>query len=385
VDTVERYLLLGLRLGRHVEGLVDAYFGPPELASRVDAEEVAEPAALVADADALLADIPPDTWLHDQVRGLRTYAGVLAGERLSYGEEVEGCYGVRPERAPEAEFEAAHAELDELLPGEGDLATRYERWREPQFVPTEQIPAVADLIMSELRNATERLVGLPPGEDVELEAVTDEPWLAFNYYLGGLRSRVAMNVELPITAWELVELLAHETYPGHHTEHAWKEQLLVLDGGLVEESILLVPTPQAVVSEGIAESGFDLLDGTLDVALAGHGGTVAVATARRVSRARESLRGVGVNAALMFFDDGVPTEDLEAYVRHWRAVGPEYAKSTVRFVTDPTWRAYVVTYSAGRDLCRSYHGGDVARFRRLLTEQVRIQDLRDAPAVSSRP
>jgi len=28
--TVERYLLLGLRLGRHVDGLVDAYYGPPE-------------------------------------------------------------------------------------------------------------------------------------------------------------------------------------------------------------------------------------------------------------------------------------------------------------------------------------------------------------------
>jgi hypothetical protein len=381
MDAVDRYLLLGLRLGRHVDGLVDAYFGPPELASRVEAEEVAEPAALVADADAVLADVPTDTWLHDQMRGLRTYAGVLAGERLSYGEEVEGCYGVQPERTPEAEFEAAHAELDELLPGEGDLATRYERWREPQFVPTERIPRVADVIMSELRDATERLVGLPAGESVELEAVTDEPWLAFNYYLGGLRSRVAMNVELPITAWELVELLAHETYPGHHTEHAWKEQLLVRDGGLVEESILLVPTPQAVVSEGIAESGFDLLDGALEWTLVRGGGIVDVDTARRVSRARESLRGVGVNAALMFFEDGVPTNDLEAYVRRWRAVGPEYAKSTVRFVTDPTWRAYVITYSAGRDLCRSFHGGDVGRFRRLLTKQFRVRDLH--PGVSS--
>jgi hypothetical protein len=375
VDTVERYLLLGLRLGRHVDGLVDAYFGPPELAARVGAEELAEPATLAADADALLTDVPPDTWLHDQVRGLHTYAGVLAGERLSYGDEVEGCYGVRPKRTPEADFEAAHAELDELLPGEGELATRYEQWREPQFVPTERIPAVADLIMAELRDATERLVGLPAGESVELEAVTNEPWLAFNYYLGGLRSRVAINVELPITAWELVELLAHETYPGHHTEHAWKEQLLVRDSGLVEESISLVPTPQAVVSEGIAESGFDLLDGALVPAVARHGGTVDVDTARRVSRARESLRCVGVNAALMFFEDGVPTEDLEAYVRRWRAVGPEYAKSSVRFVTDPTWRAYVITYSSGRDLCRAFHRGDVGRFRRLLTEQFRVRDL----------
>ena len=30
----ERYLELGLRLGRHVDGLVDSYYGPPELKAR---------------------------------------------------------------------------------------------------------------------------------------------------------------------------------------------------------------------------------------------------------------------------------------------------------------------------------------------------------------
>ena len=36
-SAAERYLRLGLQLGRHVDGLVDAYFGPPELAAAVDA------------------------------------------------------------------------------------------------------------------------------------------------------------------------------------------------------------------------------------------------------------------------------------------------------------------------------------------------------------
>jgi len=29
---VDRYLTLGLHLGRHIDGLVDAYYGPPSLA-----------------------------------------------------------------------------------------------------------------------------------------------------------------------------------------------------------------------------------------------------------------------------------------------------------------------------------------------------------------
>jgi hypothetical protein len=59
-----------------------------------------------------------DGWLRDQVVGLRTYAGVLAGESVSYADEVEGCYGVRPTYTDEAVFTAAHERLEELLPGD---------------------------------------------------------------------------------------------------------------------------------------------------------------------------------------------------------------------------------------------------------------------------
>ena len=44
-SVAERYLLLGLRLGRHVDGIVDAYCGPPELAEAVASAEPVEPEA----------------------------------------------------------------------------------------------------------------------------------------------------------------------------------------------------------------------------------------------------------------------------------------------------------------------------------------------------
>ena len=125
---------LGLQLGRHVEGLVDAYFGPPELAAAVEAEPPVEPRTLVAAAEALLDDLE-DGWLRDQVVGLRTYAGALAGESGSYADEVEGCYGVRPTYTDEAVFTAAHESLEGLLPGEGTLAERYKRWQDSIRVP----------------------------------------------------------------------------------------------------------------------------------------------------------------------------------------------------------------------------------------------------------
>ncbi|HEY8644649.1 MAG TPA: hypothetical protein VIL77_02085, partial [Gaiellaceae bacterium] len=96
----ERYLELGLRLGKHVDGLVDAYYGPVELKEQVDAEELIPAEQLAADADAL-RDQLPDGWLRDQVKGCATYAHVVAGDSISYADEVEGCYGIRPTKVSE--------------------------------------------------------------------------------------------------------------------------------------------------------------------------------------------------------------------------------------------------------------------------------------------
>ncbi|MGH3115790.1 MAG: hypothetical protein ACRDQ2_01470 [Gaiellales bacterium] len=133
-SAAERYLRLGLQLGRHVEVIVDAYFGPPGLAASVAAEAPLEPGTLVSAAEALLDELA-DGWLRDQVVGLRTYAGVLAGESGSYADEVEGCFGVRPTYTDEAVLTAAHERLEELLPGDGTLAERYERWQSSSLVP----------------------------------------------------------------------------------------------------------------------------------------------------------------------------------------------------------------------------------------------------------
>jgi hypothetical protein len=177
-SAVERYLRLGLQLGRHVDGVVDAFFGSPELAAAVESEPPVEPRMLVAASGALLDELE-DGWLHDQVVGLRTYAAVLADESTSYADEVEGCYGVRPTYTDEAVFTAAHERLDELLPGNGPLAERYQRWEDSIRVPAEQVEHMIAAVIAEARAWTRGLVELPDGEGVDVEIVHDEPYLAF--------------------------------------------------------------------------------------------------------------------------------------------------------------------------------------------------------------
>jgi len=378
---VERYLKLGLRLSRHVDGLVDSYAGPPEIAAAVEAEPLLEPAELAADAEALLGDVD-EPWLHDQVRGLHTCASFMAGASGSYADEVEGCYGFRPERTDESVFEAAHEELDRLLPGDGPLAERYESWRDSIKVPADRIEATVAALIEEARSWTRGIVELPDGEGVDLEVVRDKPWMAFCEYRGGLRSQISVNADLPISAFELLHISCHETYPGHHAERVSKDDRLVRAQGRLEETLVLMPTPQSLVSEGIAELGSELL-------LSNEGGerltavlaTVAgieldLAHALAVSRAREPLGWAEVNVSLMLHEDGASADEVETYLTRWGLRAPEFAAHVVRFITEPSSRTYIVTYSAGRELCRGYVNGDPARFRSLLTEQIRVSDLR---------
>jgi hypothetical protein len=378
----QRYLRLGLQIGRHVDGIVDAYFGPPELAAAVDAAPPVQPRTLVADAEALLAELE-DGWLRDQVAGLHTYAGALAGESRSYADEVEGCFGVRPTHTDEAVFAAAHDELEELLPGTGSLTERYESWRNSIMVPPEKIERTVAAVIKEARTQTLDLVELPAGEDVVLEIVRDKPWMGFNQYLGDLRGLISVNLDLPTSAINLLHLTIHETYPGHQAERACKEELLVRGRGLLEETIVLVPTPQSLLTEGIAELAVrTLFDGAGAAALAAvvHDAGVEFdfAHAWAVERASEPFRWVDVNAALMLHQDGASEAETRAYLERWGLTPPDLADHLIRFFNEPTSRTYPINYPAGRELCRLYVAGDPQRFRSLLTEQIRVRDLREA-------
>jgi hypothetical protein len=376
---VERYLELCLRLGRHVDGLVDAYYGPAEIKERVEAEELRAPEALVQDAASLLAEADDD-WLGAQLVGMETVARKLAGEDVPYEDEVERCYGVRPEWVSEESFEAAHRELDKALPGDGSLAERYQVWREQDTLAGETLARVYDSMLADVRVRTAAMFGLPEGESIEVEYVSDEPWSAFNYYQGGLRSRIAVNTDTTLTPDFVFELATHEAYPGHHAEHAWKEQVQVIEGGRLEESALMVGTPSSLVSEGIASLAAEILLGDeAERVVAEHVESTGVPydpeVSSRVRKAIMPFAYVGGNIALLVHTRGGSEEEAIEYSMKWALRSRKRAEQAVRFITDPLWRSYITTYSAGYDLCRGWVAGDHGRFKRLLTEQLTPADL----------
>ncbi len=379
----ERYVRLGLQLGRHADDIVDTYFGPPELQAAVDAAAAVDLVDLAASARALAGELD-DGWLRDQVAAVAAYAGVLAGESRPYADEVEACYQVRPKRTGEAVFAGVHERLEGLLPGSGALHERYDAHRRSAFVPAERVEQVASEAIAAARACTRDLVDLPAGESVDLEIVHDVPWLGYCRYVGGLRSVISINGDLPLSVIDLIQLVIHETYPGHHVERCLKDELLVRERGLLEETIVLLPTPQSVIAEGIASIAPSVLLAHAPDVLAGvaeaAGIDIDFPRAIAVEAALEPCRWAEVNAALMLFADGTGEDEVRAYLERWALLDTELSAHVIRFLSRRRSRGYIISYPAGHELCATYVGGDPTRYRRLLSEQVRVGELKAAAA-----
>lgn len=380
---VEEYLRLGLAIGGHIDGFVDAYYGPSRLSDEAGASAPEDPASLVARSRRLLGDLAADsgleanrrTWLRAQALGLHTTARKLNGDSMTYIDEIESCYGVRARFVPEDEFAEAHRRLDAALPGAGGLSERYIAWREAQVVPVEVLADAIDSLAEDFRGRTARIFGLPADEHVDFELVTNKPWGGFNYYLGNLRSRVAINTDLPVLSLALGSLVAHEAYPGHHTEHCRKEAALVRRGHHLEETIFLVGTPQCLIAEGLADLGLEIIAGRRpEPVLAEHLKPLKIPydgdLAGELAGAAEVLGAVRGNAAIMMHDRGSSPDDATDYIARWALLPTARAAKAVEFVMNPTWRAYVFCYIDGLRLCREFTGGDPGRFERLISEQL---------------
>jgi hypothetical protein len=249
-------------------------------------------------------------------------------------------------------------------------------------VPPDRLQEAINSLAEDLRERTLALFGLPDGEHVEFELVSNQPWSGFNYYLGDLHSRVAVNVDLPVLSTGLAHLVAHESYPGHHTEHTRKEVGMVRRRQWWEESIFLVGTPQCLMAEGLADLGLEVVMGRRPEAIvAGHlqplGIRYDAEVVAAVSEAGEALGAVRQNAAFRLHEDGADVDEVIDEVARWGLLPRDRAAKAVEFLTHPTWRAYLTCYVEGLPLCRAFVGGDPARFDRLLSEQLTPDVLAD--------
>jgi hypothetical protein len=381
MDLGERYLEVILRFRRLAPGLVESYVGPVELAERIDEEEAVTWPALVEQAadlqsavDRLEPDVNRAAWLNAQLRGVEAACGWLGGEPVGYRELVERCHGVQVTEVDESQFERAHELILRELPGPGTPAERFSAWKATQLISGERLVAGLQALADEFRARTHELWDLPDGETVVFEITRGHPWMANADYRGGLRTVVQVNDELAILGWRLVELVAHEAYPGHHTEHVCKEVALMRGRRRTECCVWVYPTPQALMAEGIAmlapevllgdeieEVGARCLCPFLEYDTAG---------SAAVRKAHELLLPVRAHLALMLDENRIDRAGMHVYARRWLLDDDAYLERLVDNLCQRQWPAYESCYPEGLRSCRRFVDGDRGRFARLLREQL---------------
>jgi hypothetical protein len=385
VDVGLAYLEIALRLRRLVPDWVDSYVGPPDLSDAVDrdpppaagelGEKVEELRQRVQEEEAL---VDRRAWLLAQLQGIATALRWLSDPSVDYSRRFALSHGARLEAAPETRFEAAHALLDGALPGPGDLSTRFQAWEKTQLVTRDRLHEGLELLGREMRRRCHQMFELPEDERVTWEVVAGARWLGHAEYLGERHTRIQINADIPISSLRLLELVCHEAYPGHHTDHVCKDVSLIHGAGRAELSVFVYPSPQALLSEGLASYAVEALlgeeaDEAAARCLAPAGIAYDTETGRVVRQADELLLPVRSNIALML-DGGMTSGAAREYARAWMLEDAKHIEQAIDHLEAGSWLPYESCYPVGLELCRSYASAG-GQFADLLHRQLTPADL----------
>jgi hypothetical protein len=392
-QNAKSFVELALSIDKHFPGYVDAYFGPEGIREIVNAkgkvllEELSSTLDQVIDSthqDAILTEERRE-FLSAELKAMQTTLRVLKGEEIGIVEESQGLYGLTPIWSEESVFDEAHHDLENLLPGSGSLAERMESFKEKTIVPKESLKSIVRYLADDFQRRTVELIALPEDENCEYSFVQDKPWLGYNWYLGKYLSRIDINIDLPTSALSLPQVIAHETYPGHHTEHAVKEKELYREGGYLEHSILLSNAPSAVVSEGIAESALEMivtpeeipqiLQSILDQAGLKEVDGIQI---HQINNALRPLNKVSINLVLLLHGEGASDEEVINYGIRYSLINEQQSRKWLEFLKDPLSRSYSTLYPLGYDLVQDFIsiGEDkTERFFRLIREPMTTSQL----------
>jgi hypothetical protein len=258
------------------------------------------------------------------------------------------------------------------------LPERVPPFRERLRLTAQAAAPIIGRLGAEFRERSRARFDLPPEEDCTFSFVRDQPWTAYNWYDGTSKSRIEFDEDHPIYIHQLPEIVAHEAYPGHHTEHALKEAKLYRGRGRLEHAVILNNMPSSLISEGIAENALSVIT-EADELIACYRDILDAVGLPREEAARvyefvmatRPLARVADNQLLLLHGEGASDEEVVAYGVRYGLSTEEDQRRLLRFHKDPLWRSYGFNYSLGRDVVEAYLSASPDRtgaFARLLQE-----------------
>ncbi|PLX15155.1 MAG: hypothetical protein C0597_09170 [Marinilabiliales bacterium] len=371
----EKYVKLVLEVGLYDPYFVDAYYGPEEWKpasleeenTKIPTESLLDKVALI---QALLEKINTDEldenlklrhiYLTKQLIAVKGRIELIGGRNFSFDQETKVLYDVHtPDYAVE-HFEELIAELNTILPGEGDLTDRLTEFKEDFIIPKEKLEEVFNVAIQEAKRRTKQYINLPDNESFVLEFVSDKPWGGYNWYKGNNFSLIQVNTDLPIYIDRAIDLAAHEGYPGHHVYNCLLESNMVKTNNWMEFSVYPLYSPQSLIAEGTANYGIEIafpfeekikFEKEVLYPLAG----LDSSKAEKYYEVLDLVAKISYvrNAAAKAYLNGEKTkEETIDWLVKYALRNRESAAQSLKFFE--AYRTYIINYNVGLDMVRNY-------------------------------
>ena len=394
----EDFLLLALRIGKHIKGYVDFYFGPEKLRQIVDHEFLTAPNTLLNDSINLIKllgaqgfDKERERYIEKFLVAMKTSIEILKGSDISIKDQFIKLYDVDLQPAKEAELDNLKEELEDAYRGSGSLEERMNRLRITRKVPELKVYNFFKKAIEITEKRTKELFVdlLPNNERLIIDVVKNDgssekiKWSCYNWYLGKYTSRIEVNPNYQMYWTAFLPSSSHETYPGHHTEFVVKEKRLYRNLNQFEHSILILHSPKLVISEGIANKAISILFSNHEVAEIGlnefcsdPSKEVSLEELELQNMVKAKIPLFWYNFAYHALVDSYDKKELMRYGKNFESFSDEDLIVGIERISNPAYSNNSFIYYIGNNILQKY--GDVPslkEFQNLLVNPILPSDL----------
>ncbi len=391
------FLLLALRIDKHIKGYVDFYFGPKKLRKIVDNEAITSPSKLLTDCITLQEKLfmqgfnkARERYLEKMLIAMRTSIEILKGVEIPFKTEFLRQFDVTLQPVDESKLENLKEELNEVYTGSGSLEERMAELRVQRKVPEAKVFELFQKAVNITEKRTKELFVdlLPKREQIILQLVRNNnnevKWSFYEWYLGHFRSRIEINPNFNMF-WSLfLSAAAHEGYPGHHTEFIIKEQRLYHELNQFEHSLLLIHSPKLIISEGIADLAVNMLfdyreqaEISLREFCPDSSKEDSIEVIIEQNKVRKKLNLFLYNFTYHALVDEWSEEDLIRYGTNFEIYSKENISNQLKMLSSPVFSKNSFMYNIGSNIISHKYGKfpPINNFRDLLVNPILPSDL----------
>lgn len=386
------YLCLGLRINKHIHGYVEHYYGPSEFERLVYIEDKLSPKRLLKNYRKLEKLLPKQgfeksryNFLNKTLIAIETILRMLNGDKFQYLEQSEKLFDMTPVLYNDTYFYNLSSRADKLYKGEGTLSERIQKYAKRRKIPQNQLKPLYEKAIKIARKQSHSVFPnlLPDNEIISVSEVKDQSWAMYNWYQGNFTSRIDIDINKTHFWTNILHLACHEGYPGHHMERTLRDRELYRKKGFFENSILLIYSPEMVISEGIGEiAEFVVFEPTESIVLSleklcpNPENEDDLQVLIEQSEIRRGFGKFESNLAYLKYVHGLSDIELLKYSRDFKVLPDITIKSMLEFISDKLWAPYSIVYQGERLIADKFGSRpSPLNFTRLLTEQTLPSDL----------